>query len=167
MQALEEVAFSAFRFVAQQRSSQEAFSDGFHGWDVKAHQPRRGQRSCVASRTCSVSMWQEFLGGWMAASFSPAHCEDLQATWQRLQQSEPAGAGPRPQRHRPQGGHHRPQEDRAGTVKRAAWGLRAARRGRLYRQPWQHSGRGPDVPLQELQASRTLAPRSRMYTAME
>ena len=38
-------------------------------------------------------MWQEFLGGWMSASFSGTHCEELQARWQRVQQSEPVGVG--------------------------------------------------------------------------
>ena len=42
----------------------------------------------AASRPqCTVLMWQEFFGGWMPASFSPAHCDEVQYKWQGIQQS--------------------------------------------------------------------------------
>ncbi len=31
-------------------------------------------------------LWQEFLGGWMPDTYSPTHCDDILAAWQRLQQ---------------------------------------------------------------------------------
>ena len=82
-----------FRYVAQQRLTQEqavaTFMDG-----VTKRITREATSAPTSHRAlCSVLMWQEFLGGWMAPSFSPAHCEDLQLRWQRLQQGDPARSG--------------------------------------------------------------------------
>ncbi len=69
-----------------------AFMDG-----VTKRITREASSAPAAQRAlCSVLMWQEFLSGWMAPSFSPAHCEEVQSTWQRLQQGDSAGLVSRP-----------------------------------------------------------------------
>ena len=83
-----------FRHVAQQRAAQEASVAAFMDGVSKRITREAGSAPGHNRAVCSVLMWQEFLGGWMSASFSATHCEDLQAKWQRMQQSEPVGSGP-------------------------------------------------------------------------
>jgi hypothetical protein len=118
---------AVFKFVAQQRSSQEASVTSFRDGGIKRITREAGGAPVSQRALCSVIVWQEFLGGGLASSFSPAHCEELQPgpVGSACSKANPLGPGrdhlgPGQRQQRPQGGHRRPREEWVAAATRAA-----------------------------------------------
>ena len=118
---------AVFKFVAQQRSSQEASVTSFRDGGIKRITREAGGAPVSQRALCSVIVWQEFLGGGLASSFSPAHCEELQPgpVGSACSKANPLGPGrdhlgPGQRQQRPQGGHRRPREEWVAAATRVA-----------------------------------------------
>lgn len=76
-----------FRFILEQRNRQLGQLDPF----LTAVQRRMSEEMDTAHTMVKVRlselMWQEFLGGWMASSYSPEFCEAISSEWQKLKQT--------------------------------------------------------------------------------
>ena len=75
------------KYIAQCRSTQEATLEKFLDIILKRIMLETKDLAAASRPQCTVLMWQEFFGGWMPASFSPAHCDEVQYKWQGIQQS--------------------------------------------------------------------------------
>ena len=118
---------AVFKFVAQQRSSQEASVTSFRDGGTKRITREAGGAPVSQRASCSGIVWQEFLGGGLASSLSPAHCKELQPgpVGSACSKANPLGSGrdhlgPGQRQQRLQRGHRRPREEWVAAATRAA-----------------------------------------------
>ena len=76
-----------FQHVYQQRTTQDIAMDRFTEEVTKRITSEAEDMPAECRAACTVLMWQEFLGGWMATSFDGAYCEDVRSRWTRIKQT--------------------------------------------------------------------------------
>ena len=86
-------ASKQLKYIADCRATQEATLEKFLDIILKRITHETKDLTAASRPQCTVLMWQEFFGGWMPASFSPAHCDEVQYKWRGIQQSGRGSAG--------------------------------------------------------------------------
>ena len=81
------------KFVAEQRAIQSTEFDAFMEAVTRRIASNAQGLAGASQAQCTVLMWQEFLGGWFATSWSSVYCDDISDQWQRLKQSGGALGG--------------------------------------------------------------------------
>jgi len=101
--------------VEQKRADQAASLEQFTEAVLQRVSSEVSGAPAHARAECAVLMWAEFLGGWMATSFSGQYCDDMRRQWMSVQRNMPSdGHAGRAQRLSHDGGYASPDGGSSG-----------------------------------------------------